>query len=43
MKAFDKIPHLRLIYKLEKYQITGQFSGWIRSFLLGRKQRVKYM
>jgi hypothetical protein len=21
-------------------QITGQFSGWIRSFLLGRKQRV---
>ena len=31
---------LRLIHKLEKYQITGQFSGWIRSFLLGRKQRV---
>jgi hypothetical protein len=40
MKAFDKVPHLRLIHKLEKYQITGQFSGWIRSFLLGRKQRV---
>jgi hypothetical protein len=40
MKAFDKFPHLRLIHKLEKYQITGQFSGWIRSFLLGRKQRV---
>ena len=40
MKALDKVPHLRLIYKLEKYQITGQFSEWIRSFLLGRKQRV---
>jgi hypothetical protein len=40
MKAFDKVPHLRLIHKLEKYEITGQFSGWIRSFLLGRKQRV---
>ena len=31
---------LRLIHKVKKYQITGQFSGWIRSFLLGRKQRV---
>jgi hypothetical protein len=40
MKAFDKVPHLRLIHKLEKYQITGQISGWLRSFLLGRKQRV---
>jgi hypothetical protein len=40
MKAFDKVPHLRLIHKVEKYQITGQFSGWISSFLLGRKQRV---
>ena len=40
MKVFDKVPHLRLIHKLEKYQITGQFSGWIISFLLGRKQRV---
>jgi hypothetical protein len=40
MKAFDKVPHLRLIHKLEKYQITGQFSGWKKSFLLGRKQRV---
>jgi hypothetical protein len=25
MKAFDKVP------QLEKYQITGQFSGWIIS------------
>ena len=40
MKAFDKVPHLRLLHKLEKYQITGQISRWIRSFLLGRKQRV---
>ena len=40
MKAFDKVLHLRLLHKLEKYQITGQISRWIKSFLLGRKQRV---
>lgn len=40
MKAFDKVPHLRLLHKLDKYQITGQYNTWIRSFLLGRKQRV---
>ena len=40
MKAFDKVPHLRLLHKLDKYQITGHYNTWIISSLLGRKQRV---
>ena len=40
MKAFDKVPHLRLIHKLSMYGIQDPFTAWIRSFLLGRKQRV---
>jgi len=35
-----KVPHLRLLHKLDKYQITGHYNTWIRSFLLGRQQRV---
>lgn len=40
MKAFEKVPHQRLLHKLEKYKISDQYNAWIRSFLLGRKQRV---
>ena len=40
-KAFDKVPHQRLIYKLEKLGITGSLLTWIESFLFQRKQRVK--
>ena len=34
-KAFDKVPHLRLLSKL-----TGNTKNWIKSFLSNRKQRV---
>ena len=40
MKAFDKVPHKRLVYKVEKYGIKGNIIGWIDSFLSGRTQCV---
>ena len=39
-KAFDKVPHLRLLSKLTSYGITGNTQNWIKSFLSNRKQRV---
>ena len=36
-KAFDKVPHLRLLSKLISYGITGNTC---KSFLSNRKQRV---
>ena len=41
MKAFDKVPHRRLIYKIEKYGIKGNILGWIENFLHNRTQIVK--
>ena len=41
MKAFDKVPHERLLKKVEAYGIGGPLLGWMRSFLTGRKQRVR--
>ena len=38
MKAFDKVPHERLLAKLSAYGIGGDVLTWIRSFLLNRKQ-----
>ena len=39
-KGFDKVPHHRLIQKLERYCITGPVNTWIEKFLKDRKQRV---
>ena len=39
-KAFDKVPHKRLLSKLAFYGITGNTKNWIKSFLSHRKQRV---
>ena len=39
-KAFDKVAHNRLIYKLDFYGIRGQTLAWIKDFLSNRKQRV---
>ena len=39
-KAFDKVPHQRLIYKLQKAGISGCLLNWVESFLSNRKQRV---
>ena len=39
-KAFDKVPHERLIHKLHYYGIRNNTLSWIRSFLQNRKQLV---
>ena len=39
-KAFDKVPHTRLIKKLEAHGISGKVSLWISNWLSNRKQRV---
>ena len=40
-KAFDQVPHERLLIKLKSYGIDGIVLKWIRSFLSDRKQWVK--
>ena len=40
-KAFDSVPHMRLMRKIESCGITGQVQRWIKSFLQGRRQRVR--
>ena len=40
-KAFDTVPHQRLITKLKSYNIKGPILNWIVSFLTGRTQYVK--
>ena len=40
MKAFDKVPHRRLIQKIKSYGISEQVASWIQAFLSDRKQRV---
>lgn len=39
-KAFDTVPHRRLLGKLESHGITGDVLQWIEAFLKNRKQRV---
>ena len=40
MKAFDKVPHRRLIIKLHNHGIQGKLLDWIRSILENRQQPV---
>ena len=39
-KAFDKVPHARLLKKLEAHGIGGQYAKWIKNWLADRRQRV---
>ena len=39
-KAFDKVPHFRLAYKVKHYGIKGNLLKWINSFLENRMQSV---
>ena len=40
-KAFDKVPHNRLLLKLESLGISNPLLSWFRSYLSNRKQSVK--
>ena len=39
-KAFDSVPHLRLLNKLQSYGVSGKLLAWIAAFLTNRKQQV---
>ena len=39
-KAFDSVPHLGLLSKLQAYGIQGNLLKWIKNFLIGRQQKV---
>ena len=39
-KAFDKVPHARLIKKVKAHGINGKILTWIEAWLSGRLQRV---
>jgi ribonuclease P/MRP protein subunit RPP40 len=40
MKAFDTVPHRRLLVKMQSYGIHGEVLTWVEAFLSGRQQRV---
>ncbi len=40
-KAFDWVPHLRLLQKLDQLGIAGRLHSWLQSFLTKRTLRIK--
>ena len=40
VKAFDEVPHRRLLHKLDYYGIRGSTHKWINSWLSGHTQQV---
>lgn len=39
-KAFDTVPHKRLLYKVGKYGFGDIYINWIKDFLTNRKQSL---
>lgn len=39
-KAFDSVPHMRLLRKLQASNVAGRILQWIEAFLVNRRQRV---
>jgi hypothetical protein len=40
-KAFDSVPHERLMIKLQSKGICGEVQDWLREWLMNRTQRVR--
>ena len=40
-KAFDSVPHQRLLKKMESLGITGNTLSWVKAFLSNRQQCVR--
>ena len=40
LKAFDKVPHQRLLLKLKAHGIGNGMINWIEKWLIDRRQRV---
>ena len=40
-KAFDKVPHKRLLKKLWGYEIRGNIHAWMKDFLANITYTVK--
>jgi hypothetical protein len=41
MKAFDKVPHVRLLQKIKAYGLSDSIFNWVQNFVSGRKQCVQ--
>ena len=41
-KAFDKVPHERLMVKFNAHGILGNAERWIRNWLAGRRQTIMH-
>ena len=39
-KAFDKVPHKRLLHKIESHGISGNVAAWIDEWLCDHKKQV---
>ena len=39
-KAFDSVPHIHLLSKLQAYGIGGKLYNWLCNYFTGRKQKV---
>ena len=39
-KAFDKVWHAGLLFKLQSYEVEGNFLRLLKNCLTGRQQRV---
>ena len=41
-KAFDKVPHGRLLHKVKSHGVQGEVSKWIQNWLLDRMWRCRH-